>query len=287
MPNLIHHDPLRPLVTVQLMTHPGHAQWIKRAVDSLRNQDLPPHLFDLQIVHDGPFTTEEALEANSEEAIEEACHEVPFPVYVFATPDKSGYYTYPRNQAIPHIQGYYIVHMDADNEFLPNHLSGLLEAMRTPDGDSGLPHFAYTRRHYSRAPLCTREDIPYDTDSTKIEWTEFTKKQLCSSPQHNFIDTGDFMTTKSALYYLATKTGTIWNQDARRFGDWDLMARFAMINLRGRALDQVSHIYWWTGENVQLTRAVKDEDKVIALPSDLYERFVAEGKIKPSGVANG
>lgn len=257
------------------MTHPGHLKWLAGAIASVAAQDLDHRLLELQIVHDGPV--DEAFD----KVVIGATSELDFPTTVIATPEVYDYYTVPRNQALPHLRGYYVAHLDADNEWLPTHLSGLLQAMRLPDGDRGLPHFAYARRHYLARPGCTRTDVPIDVDSPLVPWDEVARKRLVSGPMSNFIDTSDFMTSKSALYMLADRTGMVWNPECRRFGDWDLVARMTSCGFRGRAVDQITHHYWWTGENVQLTRnAGGDNTNVIAIPEEIYERYRREGKIR-------
>lgn len=237
---------------------------------------MPKDQLELQIVHDGP------VDEAGELVLEELNKVIDIPTTLFATPEAYGYYCAPRNQATLHLKGYYVVHMDADNEWLPGHLSGLLQALRTPDGDLGYPHFAYTRREYV-------EDIPGCGPGTGpsplVEWDKAAKKRLIQSPQGNFIDTGDFMVSRSVLYWIANQTGCIWNQDQRRFADWEIVCRgFVGCGLRGKAVDQVTHVYHWTGENIQLTRSA-DGAQTIAIPEYIYQQYLNKGLIKPAGSA--
>jgi hypothetical protein len=191
-------------------------------------------------------------------------------------PEKNGYYPYARNKNLAASFGFYIAHMDADNEWKASHLSGLLAAIREPDGALGWPHFVYSRREYTRdagAP----EDLPVGK-SPLVPWTAESRKRLAAGPSGNFIDTGDFLIGKSTLYELAERTGCVWNTDLRRFADWDLANRLSAAGFRGRAVDQVTHVYHWHEGNLQHQRPLHGEDTVL-MPETLYERFKQWGLI--------
>jgi len=250
-----------PWISVQLMTHSGDLKYLARAIKSLLAQDIDLKQVELQIVHDGPVDPEE---------FEKAMLGVP-PLAVFFgaslhdTKEKYGYYTTPRNQWFPTLTGFYVVHMDADNEFEPPHLSGLLEAVRTPDPEQGLPHFAYTRRNYVND---MDRPAPCEGPSPLVPWTREAAQRILAGPMSNFIDTGDFIVGRAAMFYLSEKTGCIWNAGIRRFGDHELLSRMAGLGFRGRAVDQVSHTYHWRGDNVQLTRKLSLE--TFALTEEQY-----------------
>ena len=190
--------------------------------------------------------------------------------------EKNGYYCVARNRALPDLRGFYVAHMDADNEFAPNHLSGLLAAIRIPHPDQGLPHFVYSRREYIHDKGAD-ENLPTGP-SPLVPWTQENIQRLQASPQGNFVDTGDFLVGKSALYRLAEKTGYVWNSGVRRFGDWDLVARMANTGFKGMAVDQVTNLYHWTGSNLQTTR--KHVSDIDFIPVKSYERLKREGLIK-------
>jgi hypothetical protein len=256
-----------PLVTVQLMTHEGDIHLLPRAVASVGSQGIN---LELQIVFDGQ-PSDRATEIITKTA--SACH---FPVNEYVNEPKVGYYCIPRNRALPHAWGHYIAHMDADNEWAPNHLRGLLRAIRNPQPGCGFPHFVYSRRTYVDDNRPRRVELPLG-DSPLVLWGPESRMRL-QTPQGNFVDTGDFLIGKGTLYELAERSGFPWNPECRRFGDWDLVARLAKYGFRGFAVDQVSHIYHWHGANLQLTRQVQD---VIAIPEAVYDSMVAQGRIKP------
>jgi glycosyltransferase involved in cell wall biosynthesis len=256
------------------MSHEGDAKFLPRAIASLGAQMLPPELMELQIVFDGTPSAE------AEGFMEEAASKVRFGVNVVMFKEKNGYYTVPRNRAISVALGHYIVHMDADNEFAPDHLQALLEGIRWAHGTNGWPHFAYTRRKFV-LDEGANPDLPTGDEkghSPFIEWTDpMRQESLRAHPKANFVDTGDFIVGKAALYRLADRTGFIWNPEMRRFGDWDLVKRMAECGFRGKALDIASHIYHWTGENLQVVRG---SPEVMMIPESDYNRLKDEGKIK-------
>ena len=262
-----------PLVTVNLACYSGDVKYVKRAVVSLANQDLPHKEIQVLPIFDGdPTPPEEALIA---EAFED--HDF-HSVFLIGTGQKSGYYTLGRNQALeyPYNFGHYQTNLDADNEYAPNHLSGLLEAIRIPDPDGGWPHFVYSRREFIFDEGVEDDKLP-SGQSKLIEWTPENCHKLTLSPKNNFVDTGDFLIGKGALYELAEKTGCVWNPNMRRFGDWDLVKRLAEAGLRGRAVDQVTNYYHWTGANLQTERKLSE---ITAIPADMYETLKAKGAFR-------
>lgn len=276
-----HHDAERPLVTVQLMTHPGHLPWLERAVRSVLAQDLPHALLELQVVHDGPDSDPTVA------LLEQLEPELDFPLSFVGTPVAYGYYCAPRNQALPFARGAYVAHLDADNEWRPGHLSGLLAAIRTPHGDAGWPHFVYSRREYvedAEGVAPATPEGPCLGPSPLVEWEHDALQAMINNPQRNFLDTSDFLIGRSVLYELAERSQCVWNVECRRMADWDLAKRLALNGLRGRAVDQVTHIYHWTGDNIQLTRSIVPGNTV-AIPEAVYERMLREGKIRPQAAA--
>jgi hypothetical protein len=211
----------------------------------------------------------------ADEIINDSFAQANFPVSVVATPEQTGYYTIPRNMAIPIARGLYINHLDVDNEFAPEHLSMLLKGVREVDPKRGFYHFAYTRRKYVLDPEAD-EALP-SGDSPLIQWNQKNVAALMQTPMHNFVDTGDFLIAKSVFYYLSEQTGCMWNPGVKRFGDWELMTRLAGTGARANALDVVTHIYHWTGSNLQTSRRASDVD---VIPMEMYERLKREGYLK-------
>lgn len=271
-------DPLQnftdtPLVTVQVAMHNGDVHLAERALRSLVGQ-LPTGQLQVVIAFDGEPTPE------NEHKLAEVCASLPFPVHFFgeATGKATGYYTTPRNRTFPMCWSFYVAHLDADNEFLPGHLEGLLRAIRVPDAKEGWPHFVYSRREYVRdegAP----ENVPLGP-SPLTPWTPENVHWLLvdeRTPKRNFLDTGDFLIGRSALYELAERSGCVWNSNLTRFGDWDLVCRMAAAGFRGKAVDQVTSRYHWHSNNLQLTRPVSDINFV---PASVYQALRDQGLIR-------
>jgi hypothetical protein len=163
-----------------------------------------------------------------------------------------------------------------DNEFKPEHLEGLLDAIRVPHPETGWPHFVYSRREYVKDEGAKDAKLPEGASPLR-EWNDKHRKMLHASAMNNFVDTGDFLISRGAMYELAERTGCMWNTELRRFGDWELMCRLDRAGFRGQAVDQVSHIYHWTGDNLQTNRK---SENMVTLPADVYERMVQQGLIK-------
>lgn len=265
-------DPLRnlgsqPLVTVVVVTHEGDHHLLPRALQSLEGQ-LPAGQLEVIVMNDGPSAPEFQTQLEAQVAgLGYSCEFI-------ATPEHSGYYTVARNRSMEFARGLYVAHMDADNEFATNHLLGLLKALRIPDPQGGWPHFAYTRRTYVKDPGC-EQTVP-EGPSPFMEWNEENRKALINGPKWNFIDTADMMIPRSVLYMLAERTGFVWDANARRFGDYDLVCRMLGCGFRGWAVDQATNIYHWTGTNLQLTRGLSE---VMFIHQEVYDKLKAEGKL--------
>ncbi len=259
-----------PLVTVQVMTCEGDIHLLPRAVASVANQSVPQEQIDLQILFDGMPSPAAG------EVLEGIRGKMPR-MREFVWDQPTGYYCVPRNRALHAVWGFYLAHLDADNEWKEEHLEVLLRAIRNPHPVSGWPHFVYSRREYvSDIELEEESQLPLGP-SALTEWTPENCDSLKRSPMNNFLDTGDFLISASALMELATRTGCVWNSNCRRFGDWDLACRLATSGIRGQAVDVVSHIYHWTGKNLQMTRKISD---VVGIPIESYEHLQKAGLIK-------
>lgn len=264
-----------PLVTVQVACHSGDVHLLPRALLSVERQDLDHREVEVQIVFDGTPTSSEL------DTIDEAFKRLLAAgfrddlVQLWSSKDKIGYYCWPRNRGVLLARGFYLAHLDADNEHKPNHLSGLLSAIRTPHPEDGWPHFVYSRREYVVDEGFEGEP-PCEGPSPLVEWAP-NFHRLSYGPKTNFVDTGDLLVGRSLFYRLAEATGKMWDPECRRFGDWELIQRMAQAGMRGRAVDQVSSVYHWTGSNLQLKRSLSDYH---IIPESAYKKLKAEGLIK-------
>lgn len=262
-----------PLISVLVVTHSGDCHLLGRALESLYNQNLRLSEIEILIYFDGTPTPEEQEVMAS--ALNSPGLSSFYNCQFVEGGVKNGYYCVGRNRITPLAQGFYVANMDADNEFAPNHLSGLLKAIREP-GEDGFPHFAYSRRKYIIDPGVKDPPTPDGLESPLLPWETETIKTMMKAPNNNFIDTGDLLISKAVLYRLADETGCIWNSQCRRFGDWDLVCRLAMTGFRGRAVDQVTNLYHWTGKNIQVT----EKDELMAMDRDVYDKLREDGYIK-------
>lgn len=263
-----------PLITVILVTHSGDCHLLSRAINSILEQNMALDQLELLVYFDGVPTTEEHF-GPIESATSNPLIDALYNCQLQNSTEKNGYYCVGRNRTTPLAQGLYIYNMDVDNEIAPNHLPNLLKEIRKPDKD-GFPHFVYTRRKYIVDKGVENPPTESGTISTFIPWNPKSIAALTDGPANNFIDTGDFLVSKSALYRLSDVTGCIWNSQCRRFGDWDLMVRMVGSGFRGRALDQATNLYHWTGNNLQMTRSLSD---IVVLPESIYNEMKEKGLV--------
>jgi len=192
------------------------------------------------------------------------------PFTFFGTEYASGYQCAPKNKAICIAKGEYIAFLDYDNEWHKDHLKVLWEAM---DEGKVWPDFTYGRRQYVRDESCP-EEVTMPTKDKEgneikitiregktplVEWNPENFHIMGQSPLNGFIDTSEFLMAKGAYWRMQQATGKMWNEDMRRFGDWEMIVRGgAYAGLRGKAVDKVVQKYHWTGKNLQLTRPVNE-----------------------------
>ncbi len=249
-------------LTVIVNTFNGEfvAGMIPRALDSVLAQsiDVP---WEVIVVNDGR-PTKDIRDAIEPYAKRFEARSVQFTF--FGTEDESGYQCKPKNVALLHAKGEYIAFLDYDNEWTPQHLDGLYAAMIA---GNVWPDFAYSRIKYVLDEGCDEEvTLPGGKKKHKLvtgdaplqEWNQEGQNRL-GQPLSNFIDTSSVMLSKGAFWRLSMATGFMWNEEYRRFGDWELMARGVFFaGWRGQAVDNLSLVYHWTGKNLQLTRPVNE-----------------------------
>lgn len=246
------------MVTAIVATYDKHDRLLPRSLASIKAQEFQPE--EVLVVNDGP-PTDDCISI-----VEEFAKTYPHQVQLLNSSEKTGYYTQPRNLATAIAQGHYIANLDADNEWTPIHLSGLLTALRTPHPKNGWSHFAYGRRRY-----VSDEGAPPGLPNGLNMFSPWDERRafLDRGPLANFVDSSEFIIGRGTLMYLAAKTGHVWDASLRRFGDYDLIFRLDKIGVRGLAVDQVSSIYHWDANNVQHTRKVERiTDHVMISPDD-------------------
>lgn len=173
--------------------------------------------------------------------------------------ENSGAQSVPKNQGIIHARGSYIRFLDDDNEWAPGSLAVLMAAIE--EGDVW-PDLVYGRREYVLdvgAPATGPGGITLPIGPSSF--VPFDRERIAAGPQYNYIDTGDFIASKGAYWWLHEHTGNMWNPAMRRFGDYELIARASHLDKlvgavpwRFKGIESIVSRYHWTGRNLQLTR---------------------------------
>ncbi len=262
-----------PLITAVIACHEGDSHYLPRAMASIKKQTIAQEV-EVIIAFDGP------PHDKSQKVFTENPSGLPKSRdMVVWTDTKTGYYTVPRNRALPIGRGAYVAHLDIDNEWRPTHLEALLEAIRVPTRERGFPYFTYARREYVKDEGVVDPENKLPTGpSDLVVWNRESVMGLVTSPNMNFIDTSDFLMSKGSYYELAERANYPWNPDTRRFGDWELIRRAANVGFWGVPVDNISNVYHWTGKNLQTTRWLSD---ITVIPESIYNLLLKEGKIKP------
>ena len=233
-----------PCITAIVNTY-NRPEKLNRALHSVLDQDFDD--YEIVVIHDGPMSGE------TKEIVQKAEKISTVPFYPVATAENSGYQCVPKNAATWLAKGDYISYLDDDNTWSNDHLSVLHAAIE--EGESW-PDFTYGRREYVCEDGCSG---PYEGISPLVPFTEDNVKAMSNSPAYNFIDTSDALVSKGAIWRLHLATGRMWNEDIRRFGDWEFFTRGIFFSgWKGKAVDHVVQKYYWHGNNLQLTRPVSE-----------------------------
>jgi glycosyltransferase involved in cell wall biosynthesis len=236
-----------PTVTVIINTF-ERPKMLDRAMRSVLQQSFQD--YEVIVIHDGPACdeTQQVLEKYSTLFPDDIAYTA------LATDQCSGYQCQPKNIATYMAKGDYIAYLDDDNEWMDDHLEVLVAAIE--GGTPGAwPDFVYGKREY-----IVEESYPGDKKvregiSPFVPWDEEAKK-LIAVAVTNFIDTGDFLITRGAMWRVQATTGCMWNEGLRRMGDWELLCRAVhFTGLRARAIDHVVQKYYWHATNLQTTRS--------------------------------
>lgn len=158
--------------------------------------------------------------------------------------ENSGYQCMPKNRGIEIARGDYIAYLDDDNTWRPDHLATLMEAIEADFSTD----MVYSRLCY-HAPddLQKSQGVPVG-DAEGTAWNP----QLLS--QRNYIDTSTILHSKGAFWRLVRDSGYGWDETLRRFGDWNLVWRWATHGNTAKLVDKVTVDYNWHEGSLQLTR---------------------------------
>lgn len=178
------------------------------------------------------------------------------PFYPARLPRPSGYQCVPKNAGIFYSSGEFIAYLDDDNTWEPNHLEELMKVMLAGEADLVYGGRAYINQT-DRTDLFHGLVYPQPWDPVKLA-------------QANYIDTSDILHTRGAAWLILREWRNIWDNNLRRFGDWNLLMRFVRLGLVGEPVNAILSTYYWHGENLQLTRAVTAGP--VAIPLSTYEK---------------
>lgn len=228
-----------PCITAIVNTY-ERPEKLRRALSSVASQTFTD--MEVIIIHDGPMSAE------TKAVCEWAEDEMPWSVRSIATAENSGYQCVPKNVATWMARGDYIAYLDDDNEWTMDHLEKLHKAIE--EGERW-PDFTYGRRRYK----CEDGYKGREGESPFVEFTEENLKGMAETPMKNFIDTSDALIAKGAIWRMHLSTGLMWNEELRRFGDWEFFTRGIFFSgWKGKGVDKVLQNYYWHGKNLQLTR---------------------------------
>jgi glycosyltransferase involved in cell wall biosynthesis len=243
--------PSDPLVSVIISTY-NRPEFLDRALASVCAQDFAD--FDVWVVDDYSDDME-AIGAVIEKWTAKFA-ERNIDLWGLRTPFNSGYQSYPKNMGIMQSSGELIAYLDDDNVWLPNHLSDLVTAFLAADTD-----MVYGGRRYVNN---TDLDLP----SGDVAAEAWSAPRLRAA---NYIDTSDILHSRGGAWMLAATTGSIWDENLTRYGDWDLLMRWSRIGLTATPVPGIHSEYHWHGDNLQLTRPLKNAPT--AMPLGQYRAY--------------
>src|SRR3990172_183294 len=247
-----------PCVTAIVNTY-NRCGLLPRALDSVLVQAETFNDLEVLVVDDA--STDNTATVIKEYATKFDAVAIPFIPIGIA--ENSGAQAVPKNQGIIFARGDFIRFLDDDNEWTPGSLKVLVDAAQ--EGDVW-PDIVYGRRTYVADPGFIQPKNPvFIGDSSFVE---HDPDRLAASPTFNYIDTSDALIARGAFWWTYHHTNMFWNEDWRRFGDWELFTRMANLDKlvgavppRFKGIDAVVSIYHWhdvDGGNLQIRRALHE-----------------------------
>ncbi len=227
-----------PKVTVVVTTY-NRPEMLKEAVAAIAKQTFTD--YELIVVDDGSNTAEKALEPMK---------------YLFEgkrflimqMPENSGFQSVPNNTAFQYAHGSYIAQADDDDLWDEDHLETLVDAIERERVDLVYSRFR-VENSADRGGPTTGWEFPY------VPYNYLTQRLLVSQPQNNFINSHTLWSKASIFIALGSKP---WDEDIRKFGDWDFFRRASLSGLQFYGVDKVTLTYRWGHEQIQLDRPLEE-----------------------------
>jgi len=190
-----------PKVSVVISTYNRH-ELLPRALKSIEKQTFRD--FEVIIVDDG---SNPPVKVNKED--------YNFPIRLFRLRKNSGFHAKPKNYAISRSRAKYICYLDDDDEFKPDHIQVLVEAIESGDYD-----FAYGKRDYYKDGQYTKTSVfhPWKPETAHMGF---------------WLGVPDILHTRKIIKELGG-----WNENLKRFGDFEFIARMGKIRAKGIAIDK-------------------------------------------------
>jgi glycosyltransferase involved in cell wall biosynthesis len=165
----------------------------------------------------------------------------------FRLAENSGYQNVPYNMGIYNAAGDYIAYLDDDNEWMPTHLSRMMEEF---ESDLSIDIVYCWRKYINEGDHKERDIEPHPPEWDVAQ--EFIRHG------NGLIDNSDIIHSRGAAYLVHSKFGYICDPNERRYGDLSLQIKLIAIGCKGKQVPEELTRYRWHGENLGVTRPVVD-----------------------------
>jgi len=234
-----------PKVSVVVSTY-NRPEKLRRAVEAILTQEFDSK-YEVIVIDDASGTAKDALEPLKELAVERGVQ-----LLVGELEENSGYQSRPKNQGLRASVGAYIAWADDDDVWYPHHLQTLVDLIEEGNADGAYGTWIF--RNEGDGP---------PRDGTQWEYIPFnwlTSHLILTRPQLNFVSCHTVMSKAALVSIMGIDP---WNEDLRRFGDWELYKNLVLGGFRFKGTPEATYEYHWHGENLQLTRKPRELDACV------------------------
>ena len=223
-----------PKVTVVCSTY-KRPEMLAHFLDSVLAQDFDD--FEVIVVDDAGEQAKDVVAEYRDRFAERGVY-----CYLIVMQENSGYQSRPKNIGIAHARGSYVAQADDDDVWYPWHLRTLVGVLE--DGNCDIAYGSW--------------DFGGDREGEQWEYIPFnhiTANLVLNSPMLNFVSCHTVWSKAAVLTHLGPKP---WNENIRRFGDWDLYNRAIRSGLRLKGTWRRTYKYMWHGKNLQTVRPLNE-----------------------------